>query len=220
MKKYLVIFLLLCCGESFGQFFNRAHNYVGVKGGYNMSWMSFYPNTNPYTQIPTDASSIGGYQVGIVFRNMSEDHVGILAEVNYSQKGWEEKNRQGIKYMRKLNYIEVPIMTHISMGKKKLRFFLNIGPSISFLLSEQETLTQQDPNADMQNYYGKNLDQKFDFAFCGGGGLEYRFKKQSVLLEGRYTLSLLNVFDDATIGYSSSRNQGVGVTMTWLYDFH
>lgn len=223
MKKFLIVsicILIFCVGKSYGQFFYRAHNYLGIKGGYSIGMMTFYPNTNPYTQIVTDASSINGYQFGLVYRNMSEEHVGILAEVNYVQKGWNEKKREGIVYSRKLNYLEVPIMTHISFGKKAVRFFLNIGPSVSYLMSENETLEQKDSNVPLNNYYGRDLDRKFDFAFCGGAGLEYNLHKQAFLLEGRYTLSLLNMFDDAEIGYSSSRNQAIGVTLTWLYDFH
>ncbi|QZE13163.1 PorT family protein [Halosquirtibacter laminarini] len=223
MKRYyffLLFFFLTVCQSSYGQFYRKAHNYIGVKGGSSISWMKFYPNTNPYTQLPTDASSFNGYQVGLVFRNMSEEHVGILAEINYTQKGWQEKDRVGITYSRRLNYIEVPVMTHISIGKKNFRAFINIGPSVSFLLSEEEKKEVTVPGAKPQNYYGVPLDKTFDFAFCGGAGLEYRFSHQAILLEGRYTLSLLNVFDDGTIGYASSRNQNIGITLSWLYDFH
>jgi len=76
-----------------------------------------------------------GIHGGMAVKYISEKHLGLIAEVNYSQRGWTEEfdPTDGFSYNRRLNYLELPIMTHIYFGNK-IRFIVNIGPQISFLL--------------------------------------------------------------------------------------
>ena len=55
-----------------------------------------------------------------MFRLISEPHIGFQVEVNYTQKGW---NEDSTGYSRRLNYVSMPVMTHVNIGKKAMRFY-------------------------------------------------------------------------------------------------
>ena len=81
--------------------------YMGVSGGASFTKVRFYPNIAE--------SFLQGYTGGVMFRLISEPHIGFQAEVNYTQKGWKEDS---VGYQRRITYVTIPIMTHINIGKK------------------------------------------------------------------------------------------------------
>ena len=70
-----------------------------------------------------------------MFRLISEPHIGFQVELNYTQKGWK---MDSVGYSRRINYVSIPIMTHINIGKKAIRFILNLGPEFAYQISEKE----------------------------------------------------------------------------------
>ena len=68
----------------------------------------------------------------------TEPNLGIQAELNFTQHGWEEKfeEKPQYKYSRTVNYMELPFLTHIHFGSKRVRVFVNLGPKIGYALSE------------------------------------------------------------------------------------
>lgn len=70
---------------------------------------------------------------------------GAQLELNFSQRGWDEKfdPEQGFSsedsYVRTMNYLEIPFLAHLAFGKDKgVQFFVNLGPQIGLLLNESE----------------------------------------------------------------------------------
>ena len=91
------------------------HNFsVGINGGVNLSKVSFTPNIKQGYQI--------GPSVGVTARYISEKYFkmicGIQAELNYSQRGWNEiiEDESGDTYHRTMNYIELPLLAHLAFG--------------------------------------------------------------------------------------------------------
>jgi hypothetical protein len=219
MKKILII--LLITGYYLSAFAQqndyKFELYVGAKGGLTLSQARFYPNVQ--------TSFLQGDTGGLIFRLLSEPHIGFQVEFNYIQKGWQEKPFTGqfatTSYFHQLDYISVPIMTHVNIGKKAVRFILNLGPEISFLKSESQGFT---PKGDItpdtkgyQPYYGKNIDTPLDILFTGGIGMEYHFKGGSAIsFEGRAYYSLPNLLDTKKYIYKASQSNGVAVTMAYL----
>ena len=89
MKKLLVlliIFLFTIAAKAQPKDF-KTELYIGAKGGMTFSKVRFYPSIVE--------SFLQGNTGGIVFRLISEPHIGFQVEVNYTQKGWnEEINRK------------------------------------------------------------------------------------------------------------------------------
>ena len=189
--------------------------YLGAKGGILFSRIKFKPNV--------EQNFFMGNSAGLIFRMISEPHVGIQFEMNYLQKGWEEKPLQGMtqNYYHQINYFELPVMTHANLGNKAFRFTFNLGPSIAFLLSESQGMNPADPAIPAEPvipYWGKPIDSKVDFLFVGGIGTEYHLPKGGgFALDGRFFYSLTNIFDSDKYTYDPSQSNGVQVTLSYLF---
>ena len=61
-----------------------------------------------------------GYTGGLTLRWITEKNLGLQAELNFIQHGWDEKfeDQPQYKYSRTINYFELPILTHIYFGSK------------------------------------------------------------------------------------------------------
>ena len=145
MKKYknfgLLVLALLFALPAAAQLGEERHNFaVGINGGLNMSSVSF----NPKIKLNT----LNTMSMGVTMRYMSEKYFkmmcGVQMEINYSQRGWDEKieDDSGNSYSRTMNYLEIPFMAHLAFGKDALnrgvKVFFNAGPQIGFFLGDNE----------------------------------------------------------------------------------
>ena len=173
---------------------------IGINGGLNMSQVEFSPSIKQNTQ--------NGMSLGVTARYMSEKYFnmlcGIQVELNYSQRGWNEKIEDGSEntYNRTMNYLEVPFLAHLAFGKDAIdsgaQFFLNLGPQFAFFLNEKENMSDNwdpsyRPNGVVQQY-GKMVENKFDYGIVVGGGIELSTKVGHFLLEGRYYLGVSDFY--------------------------
>ena len=189
--------------------------YLGAGGGSLFSKVDFVPG------VPTRSKQ--GVYGGISAKYISEKNLGIVLEVNYAQRGWEEKfdESSDFSYSRTLNYVEIPFMTHIYVGGRT-RFILNLGPQISMLIGDNQKMSQalvddldarreEDPEAPIgMQYEGVYKLKKIDYGLLGGIGMEIKTGIGDFDLEGRYYFGLGDIFtsrrsDDAYFSRSASR---------------
>ena len=230
MKGYksIVLWILACMFvmPAMSQVGEPRNNWsIGVNGGMNMSKVSFEPSIKQ--------KSKNGMAMGLTVRYMSEKYFkmmcGIQAEVNYVQRGWNENIEDGTEntYERTMNYVEIPLLAHLSFGKdaldKGVKFFVNAGPQFSFFLSESEDMsenwdTSYRPNGIVQQY-GKMVENKFDYGILGGAGLELSTGVGHFLLEGRYYYGLADFWESSKKDeFGRSGHSYMGVRLTYLFD--
>lgn len=203
MRQLLVLFLLSSSSLIFCQMrLDKPEMYVGVNLGATESMISFNPSVSQ--------GFLLGYSGGLVFRYNAEKNVGMQAEINFSQRGWTETS--GL-YTRQINYIELPFMTHIYMGKKN-RFFINIGPKISYLISEKELLNKTSVTEEQHKTFVQN---PFDYGLCGGIGLLFNIKGYVYQLDTRANFGLSDIFsNDKRDYFDTSNNLNLSVNFAWL----
>lgn len=178
--------------------------YLGLNGGMTASMLYFNPQVKQ--------SYLTGYNGGLTFRYIGKKSLGVQAELNYSQRGWKESD--GL-YARQLNYIELPFMTHFNFGDK-FRYFFNIGPKISYLLSEN-ILIDNTQNSTAEQHI-KAVENPLDYGFSLGTGALIKIKKQVLQIEARGNYSVSNVFSDVKKDYFNySNNLNASVNFTWLF---
>lgn len=162
----------------------QRHNFaIGINGGANYSTVSFQPTIKQ--------NGLLGITGGVTARYISEKYFAMICgaqlELNFSQRGWDEKfdPEQGFSsedsYVRTLNYLEIPFLAHLAFGKDRgAQFFINLGPQIGFLLSENEKRegSWKTANRAPNEQYGKRIENKFDYGIAGGGGIEVRTKAE------------------------------------------
>lgn len=177
--------------------------YVGTTHGATASMVMFAPAVNQ--------SFLQGYNGGLVFRYIAEKNVGMQLELNYSQRGWKEAN--GL-YARRLDYIEVPFMTHIYVGNKG-RFFFNLGPKISYLISENTVINLiENPT---QEQHITAIQNPFDYGLCAGLGYLFSIRKNIFQFDARANYSLGDVFsNDKRDYFDTSNNVNVSLNLAWL----
>lgn len=181
-----------------------------------------------------DTKNLTQLHAGVSVRYITEKHFGLIGELNFAQMGWEdnfddiivEEGKEAPEYKRTLNYLEMPLLTHIYFGSDKARFFINLGPKISFLLSEKETKNKAlqdyiDKNAStniapLLKHYGKDVENKIDYGITAGMGFELRTKFGYFTLEGRYYFGLADIFKSQKgEDFSRSANREISARLTY-----
>jgi hypothetical protein len=202
------VFLLLTWSLDAQQKFVPS-TFLGINAGGGFCSVSFNPKVNEKILI--------GTSTGLIFRHVSEPHIGIQLEVNYAGRGWIE-NRDSIgTYKRNLTVLDIPVTAAFVAGSNKLRFALNLGPYVSYLLHERETISIPD-TANYQNYYGKRLVNKWEFGFTGGLSVEWYTPLGAFSLRASYYHSLSNLFplNSNTFYYAGSRTQAINAGLTYF----
>lgn len=180
-----------------------SETYVGLSAGRSASTIYFKPTI--------EQDLLFAYQGGLVFRYINEKSLGIQAELNYSQRGW---NEAGGAYIKRLDYIEIPFLTHIYFGNNA-RFFFNIGPKIGYLLQET-VLSNSNPDSTTEQHV-QGVQNKFDYGLAAGIGCLFNIKKQVFQFEGRGNFSASDIFSNDKRDYFDNSNLiHASLSLGWL----
>lgn len=172
---------------------------LGIRGGTTWSMALFNP-TISQPSLPLT------YHGGIQFRMVSEKYFGIKLELNYTQRGFQDNEGH-----RQLDYIELPFMSHITFGQKLFRFFIDLGPEISYLIKDNHIVSNS-----LQ--HSTPIKNKFDYGLVGGLGFEFNTKYGIYTIDARYNFGLNNIFgNSATEYFKSSTNQNITLSLAYLF---
>ncbi len=194
---------------------------IGAGFGPTFSTVDFVTFRSP----GVDTKNTMQYHGGVAVRYIAEKNVGIIAEVNWSQQGWEGKYKDNpeFKHKHSLTYLEVPVLTHIYFGNK-VRFVVNLGPKVQYLLSENEELSDElqksiaSGNSGLVTLqYNRKIENKFDYGIIAGMGMEFRTGIGNFALEGRYYFGLGDIYDNKKNDYNFSRsaNRVISAKLTY-----
>ena len=226
-KLLATLVLCLICIPAMAQLGEERNELsIGFNGGVNMSKVDFNPRIKQKNQ--------NGMSMGITARYMCEKYFnmlcGIQAEINFSQRGWNELIEDGTEntYNRQMNYLEVPLLAHLAFGKdsrtKGVKFFINLGPQFSYFISDKETMgggewdDSHRPN-NVNYQYGKEVENKLDYGIVAGGGLELSTPIGHFQLEGRYYYGLGDFYKNSKKDdFARSGHSYIGIRMAYLYD--
>lgn len=188
------IFVSVLTFNASSQTHYKANISVGAKAGVDLSMVNFTPSVK-------QSFALGG-NFGFTFRYIEENHFGLIAELNFEQRGWKENFEEHLfSYSRTLNYIQIPFLAHIYFGRRG-RFFFNAGPEIGFMLGESTKSNFDYKNVSnvsgfpLRNTYQylMDADPKVDYGISAGVGGEFSINRtHSVYLEGRFYYGLGNV---------------------------
>lgn len=155
---------------------------------------------------------------GLVFRWNSHKSCGLQVELNYLPRGWQEQNSSG-RYIHKLHYVEMPIMSHIFFGKKRGRGFINLGPQIGYCVWDEGGVGDQLTPGGKQY---EPIEKRFDWGVTLGIGGGYRSRKAGMWeMEVRAGYSLGTLFGNRTTDYFKGMSSPLelSVNLAWLWEF-
>ena len=140
-------------------------------------------------------------------------------ELNYTQKGWsEDLDTINNSYNRKLNYIELPLITQIVIGKRpKMKVYVNLGTSFAYLLSEKESV-EVNNELYRREYYEKKVENYFDYSGLGELGLILNsgIGQFQVGVKYQYTFTDLFKTTEESI-FKNSHNQLLNLSITYFF---
>lgn len=196
VASVVLILAVMCSIRSYSQTHYASNVSFGVKGGVDLSRISFTPSVKQSFNM--------GYNGGVTFRYIEENHFGLIAEVNFEQRGWKEDFEEyPFEYSRTVNYIQIPFLAHIYFGRRG-RFFFNAGPEIGFKIGESTSANFDYNNLSSVKVFPSGLrttyqyqlaaENKFDYGISAGLGGEFNLnKRNSIYIEGRFYYGLGNV---------------------------
>ncbi len=213
-KLFISGIVLVFCLHAVAQTKFKGEWNIGVGFGPTFSNMSIVP-TNLSKSLET--KSVSQFHGGVSVRYVSENHLGLWGELNYSQQGWEQdfEDMEGYEYIRKLTYIELPLLTHIYFGSRRFRVYVNLGPKFSYLLSEDETVS--DKVAESERAYMMKAESKIDYGIMAGLGVELRTGIGNFALEGRYYMGFGDIWsNNKSDPFSRSANRVLSARLTYF----
>lgn len=222
LKSILATVMLCLCGSAFAQTHYSSNVSIGVRGGADISRVFFSPSVRQKMMNP-------GMTAGVMVRYIEENHFGLIAELNFVQRGWKENFEEApYDYKRTLNYIELPVLAHIYFGRRG-KFFFNAGPQVALFLGES-TSANFDPkdmaslpdfpyNNRMNEQMLMDVTQKIDYGISAGLGGEFNINpRNSISLEARFYYGLGNIFPSKRIDtYSASNQMSISLALGYWF---
>ncbi len=226
IKRVLMAVALILggCGTVLAQRHYVPHVHAGVHGGMTMSNVSFFPRTKEMF--------LQGMQAGVSVRYAEERHVGLMAELNLTQRGWKENFEEQndlFSYYHRTTYVELPVMTHIFFGSRVVKCFFNLGPQIGYMISDgiDSNFDYEHPDkvpgfpveyrqtAQMR----LKIKHRFDYGITAGAGVEFIIRKRhSLMLEGRYYYGLADIFPASKKDeFASSRGSTILISLGYMF---
>jgi hypothetical protein len=198
---------------------------IGVHGGINFSEVKFSEVASDESDI-TSFKALRLYSGGLLLNFMAEEYAGIQVEVNFSKRGWTEIKDSAYTYKRSINFLEIPLLTHLSFGKNHFKYIFNLGPYVAFERSFKETYELFDsnssiPESDSSNYFGKSFDNPIDLGFMFDAGLGIKTDIGIFQVKARYSHGILSVFDEYPDGeFRASKMQNISIELSYVYNFY
>jgi hypothetical protein len=205
MKKFwlfCVCFLLL--GKLVAQ------TSIGVRGGKSISRVNFNPAL-PQT-------FVDGVEGGVFLRYKNSRHLGLQLELNMSSQGWHVSPAvDSLAHQKELNYIQLPLLTHVQLGGGRFTFVLQAGGFLAYAFSEKDLL---EPAGAV--IYRQQAFNPWQYGILGAAGPAYRFNFGELQLEARFAQHLSNLLEanfNQTNDIDDSQQQIITFGLQWLYTF-
>lgn len=218
MKRLITFIALVLPSLAFAQW------RVGVNGGatYNHSTISKHYMTDYQWK------DRWGVTLGVMGQYDVNDWLGVRAELDWTQKNYRLTRQilSNLDYKYVNNYLQLPVMASFSFGGKQLRGFCNAGVYGGYWLTSGREGTDFNNSSEKVYEFSENIefnserDQRFDFGFVGGIGLEYRFcQRWAAQVEMRYYYSTVSTQKDYMRLSDPRYNSTLGVQAGLWYSF-
>ncbi|MCQ2198980.1 MAG: PorT family protein [Paludibacteraceae bacterium] len=212
---------------------------VGAFGGVNMSQVRFLHNSTAYSTMIGDQSLFNkrGGTFGVSARYIAQEHFGVILDLSYTSKGYCEIFRprngedvrlvglkdkrvdfNGVDLDRTISYLDIPILAHIYFGSKS-RFFLNIGPQMSFKLSEKDNSIINEVQKEILTFSDPRINRsiatdKMDFSLHAALGYDLHLDKVSAMLELRWAYGVHDLYPHSKADwFQRSNTQNLGLVL-------
>lgn len=178
---------------------------LGIEGGPNLSTFKDQPHFDARTKV--------FFSGGVSFQYNSKKIFSFRTGLYYQKKGYQQELKSingstGIVYAStdmtsNYHYLTVPLLARATFGKK-VKFFMNAGPYVSYLMVQRFTSVLSKVPVNAENNKNINGIKDWDLGITGGVGIAIPLKSWLISLEMRNYFGILNT----SIRNSNSSNSG------------
>lgn len=186
---------------------NFDYQLFGLKAGWNMSSISLQPAIS-------DMMSDYGYQAGLVYVFSNKKNVGIQLELNYSSRRWIEYFTE-YQAKTELQYIEIPLITNINLGKARLKYLINLGTYFAVNVDKKQTTNLPQNTSNYESFVNRN-ENGSDFGLIIGGGVRYFTKLGVFQLDARYMYGYQKLYNEEATGFQYSNMSTLSLGMIYM----
>jgi hypothetical protein len=181
ISRFLLIFLLMCCGG----ILHAQQTYVGLSGGthINGAYIEHSLRGSEYNTVVVQQPLVG-FHAGVQARYYNEVkdfrkiHSGIGGGIYYFQRGLKQDFFLVESPITRMNYLQIPIEALLFVGSTENRFYLKLGVFTEFLLSYSLPEAPADSLIIIEDFYTYDPDRG-DRTFGYGGSAGLGFHKTS-----------------------------------------
>ena len=169
---------------------------IGVRGGFNSASIDNLENIGINNL--SDLDDVPGFQFSTVFEIGIGNAFSIQPELGFIRQGIDFSNKldsANIYNFHKLilDYLQVPLMGKASFGKGKVKPYLNVGPSLGYLVNAIDVKeingSDEEEELDLDNAF-KDVINRVDLSLNLGGGVAVKLGPGNLLLDFRYDMPL------------------------------
>ncbi|GAB3199802.1 opacity protein-like surface antigen [Pontibacter aydingkolensis] len=155
-----------------------------------------------------------GYTAGVMLQQHITDLVGVQVEALYTSKGAKIENKTGnteINNIYRLNYVDVPVMLHLSAGG----MFIDLGPQASFI-SSAKRISETTTNSTTTTVETDITDNPYTIDFSYVAGIGFR-ASNNIGIELRYNGGLKKIDDEGPLVGIQRRNSHFNLMLSYLF---
>lgn len=193
----------LCCAV----FPAQAQLSLGIKGGVNITGV-----TTDLGYLEGGIKNTFGLHAGVILEIPIDDHFAIQPELNWLQKGYAVENG-AVTTKWIFNILDVHLLAKYNYNLGKVKGYVDAGPTFGPVLSGY----REPDNADKITLdLDTDLIRKFDYGITAGLGFGLSLGSGIIFVDGRYMLSLNDIFEDAA-NKGKFRKVGFDYTLGYLF---
>lgn len=222
--KHFVCILFLFSSLPLAAQFN-----LGIKTGANLSRINYIAK---FDQDIVEQDFVLGYVGGLTFQYFTQPHIGLQLEFLYIQKGFKTKydTLRELQYERSIDYISMPALMHVYLGKGKFNVSLLLGPYVSYALSSSEIFTEGDLRNKQKYVFDQKRDNRFEFGLQGGIGFRNTFSFGIIELQSCFSFTFTSLYKWGISNEDpdkdrffpipeQAQNQGIQVNLSYYRSF-
>ncbi len=160
--------------------------------------------------------------LGFVF-TYTDDLMGVQIGAKRIPKGWVENFKNGASRTFKIDFLEVPIMTHMRFSRKrKSGLILNYGLFLAKALNHTITADSIPDYTVDTSYidYENPVLRKFDYGIKGGIGYEIELGKHNLQLQIMYAQGMRDLFEPDRVRLYRSLSQSLTASVIYKFSFY
>ncbi len=168
MKHVVTLLLIFLSGNAYSQY------WFGPKAGLNYT-DHFYQESR-YERDSFNIAKDINFQFGVALNYTATDLYSVYTEIVYERIGKHVKDLSGgdiVSAKMTNNFISIPVMLRVSLGRVPFHYYINGGPKLSYWLSGNGVVLldefkefRRDPTT------GEALPFKYKVSFRSAGGLQ------------------------------------------------